>query len=102
MTRGPWHGSFQRRHHMRARFFRRAAIGIVTLLLLATLGAISLTSTVAARFGLGASVAPLSLLVLVFVAVVLVRSFFGGVRHFASPLGAVMDAADRVAEGDYG
>jgi len=32
----------------------------------------------------------------------MVTAIFGAMRPFASPLGAVMDAADRVSEGDYG
>ncbi len=97
-----WHGGSRQRHQrIRGRFFRRAAIGIVTLLLLATLGVVSVTSTLATRLGLNGSLAPLSLLVIVFVAMAIVRVFFATMRHFASPLGAVMDAADRVADGDY-
>jgi len=40
-------------------------------------------------------------MVLLFVAVAVVVLTFRGMRRIASPLHAVMDAADRVAEGDY-
>jgi signal transduction histidine kinase len=100
MHRGgrPWSGS-------RARFFRRMAFLALLLLLSGVLGAITLVSALAARFGIvAASPAGTAIVAggamlgaLCTAALILV----GGMRLFGGPLAAVMDAAARVAGGDY-
>jgi two-component system sensor histidine kinase BaeS len=86
---------------MRGRFFRRAVLLALVLVLPAIFGLASLISAAADRLGLGGSLRPLPVLVIVFVAAAVGRSLFGTMRHFVSPLGAVMEAADQVADGDY-
>jgi signal transduction histidine kinase len=56
----------------------------------------------AGRFGLAGWAAAIPGVFVLTAAGVVVTVMFGAMRRFASPLGAVMDAADRVAEGDYG
>jgi signal transduction histidine kinase len=84
----------------RARFFRRVGLAAVALLALAAWGILTVASTVAGRFGLRGA-APIVILFVAFAAAVGLLKIFGAMRQFASPLGAVMDAADRVAGGDY-
>jgi signal transduction histidine kinase len=57
---------------------------------------------IAGRFGLVGWVGAIPGLFVLAAAGVIVTVMIGAARRFASPLGAVMDAADRVAEGDYG
>ncbi len=86
---------------MRARFFRRMAIAASAVLVLAAFGLFGAVWTIAGRFGgvgwFGAA-APLIVLIGVFA---IAMAALGAMRGFAAPLGAVMDAADRVAEGNY-
>ena len=70
----------------RARFFRRVVVGLVALVAMAGLGG---------RTGVG--LAALAILAGTFVLAAVVVTVRGG----AGPLRAVMDAADRVADGDY-
>jgi two-component system OmpR family sensor kinase/two-component system sensor histidine kinase BaeS len=85
----------------RGRFFRRIAVAAVVLLVLAVSGMFAVASVVAGRFGLvGGAAAILGVFVLA-AAGIMASVMFGAMRRFASPLGAVMDAADRVADGDY-
>lgn len=84
---------------IRARFFGRIALAAAVVLMFALSGAFAVGSMIAGRFGDGALPAALFAVVFVFV---LLAAMFGAMRRFGSPLAAVMDAADRVAEGDYG
>jgi two-component system sensor histidine kinase BaeS len=94
----PWRTS-------RARFFKRIAIVAAVVLMAGVGGAIALAWTAAARFGIVAGSPAGALVVtggamlgaLLTAATILV----GGMRLLGRPLGAVMDAASRVAEGDY-
>ena len=89
------------KRHARARFFRRVVIGLVGLVIMAGLGLAAIGWLVAERAGLdgrtGVGLAALALLAGTFVLVAVVVTVRGG----AGPLRAVMDAADRVADGDY-
>jgi signal transduction histidine kinase len=87
--------------HGRRRFFRRIAFAAFALLLLGVAGASSLTWFAITRFGLSPWMVAIPVLVVVFVAMFVVRRAFGAFGHFTLPLNAVMEAADRVAEGDY-
>jgi signal transduction histidine kinase len=87
---------------MRRRFFRRIAFVVLGMLVLAASGILSAAWLTAQRFGgegwFGAMGGGFVLLVLGLV----LTAMFRAVRRFAMPLDEVMDAADRVAEGDYG
>jgi signal transduction histidine kinase len=101
----PWppkHGSFGMDRRARGRFFRRIAFGAVALLALAVSGMFAVAWLIAGRFGLVGWAAAIPWLVLLAAAGIMVTVIFGAMRRFAFPLGAVMDAADRVSEGDYG
>jgi signal transduction histidine kinase len=89
----------------RARLFRRLAI-LAMLVLLGGVGtAIALAGMVAARFGIvagspaGAIVVIAGAMLGAFCTAALILT--GGMRFFGRPLGDVMDAAARVADGDY-
>jgi len=83
--------------HTRARFFRLLALGAFLLLLTLSSGVYALTSLLTTRFGLGvwAIVIPVGLVFVV------AATALGGMRRLTWPLNAVMEAADRVAGGDY-
>jgi two-component system OmpR family sensor kinase/two-component system sensor histidine kinase BaeS len=87
--------------HARARFFRRVVVGFVGLVVMAGLGVAASGWLLAERVGLagplGAALGPLALLAGLFVIAAVVAIVRGG----TGPLRAVMDAADRVADGDY-
>jgi two-component system OmpR family sensor kinase/two-component system sensor histidine kinase BaeS len=97
----PRHVQFRLERHGRARFFRRIAVAAFMVLLLAVTGAFALAWIVTTRFGLAGWAAPIPVFVVVLAAAILLTRAVGAMRHLASPLGAVMEAADRVAEGDY-
>ncbi len=85
----------------RRRFFRRVVIGLAGLVAMAGLGVAALGWLLAERAGLGGStgvgLAALAILAGTFA----LAAVFVTVRGGAGPLRAVMDAADRVAGGDY-
>ena len=84
----------------RARFFRRVAIASIFVLALAILGFISVVRSLAgaaAPAGTTPTIVPFLLVIVGWVILLTVRK----ARGFASPLDAVMEAADRVADGDY-
>jgi signal transduction histidine kinase len=83
-------------------FFRRVAFGLVVLALLMTLSLLAAVWLITPRTGAGDGAAALGALVLLFVAVAVVLLLVRSMRRIGSPLHAVMDAADRVADGDYG
>jgi len=84
----------------RARFFRRAAVVAAVVLAFAIVGFVTAARSVAARAGApGPAPAVVALLLLFLFAVMMLT--LRKARGFALPLSAVMDAADRVAEGNY-
>jgi signal transduction histidine kinase len=85
----------------RARFFRRLAGAFALLFTLSVLGVSWAARVAAERFGPAGWPAALTTLAVLFAIVVALTLSFGAMRRFASPLGAVMEAADRVADGDY-
>jgi signal transduction histidine kinase len=89
------------RGHARARFFRRVAAALAALFLLALIGMFWAVRMAADRLGVARPHNAITVLFVLFGAAVVLRGMFSGMRRFASPLGAVMEAADRVAEGDY-
>jgi signal transduction histidine kinase len=101
----PWpprHGRFGIDRRMRGRFFRRIALAVLGMILVAASGILSAAWLIAQRFGgEGWFTAVAGGFVLLALGLVL-TSMFGAVRRFARPLDEVMEAADRVAEGDYG
>jgi len=89
----------------RARFFRRMAVLAIVVLLGGVATAIALVWTVAARFGIVAG-SPAGAIVVIAGAMLGALStaaliLTGGMRFFGRPLVDVMDAAARVADGDY-
>jgi signal transduction histidine kinase len=110
-ARPPWWPETEawppRRHalHRRRRFFRLFAIAAMIIVALSIYGVVSLAAMLAAAVGLitRPAVGGLSLLLVgigvgVAVAAAMVVSF---ARRVVLPIGAVMDAAERVAAGDY-
>jgi len=85
----------------RARFFRRIAFGVLAALGLFAVAAVAAVWLIAGRVGLTGWASPVLAMLVLFVAGAALIRMFGAMRRFASPLAAVMDAADRVAEGDY-
>jgi signal transduction histidine kinase len=86
----------------RAWFFRRLAFGVFALFLITISSMSAAAWLIAGRIGPADAAAALGLLVLLFGVGAVAVAVFGGMRRIATPLHAVMDAADRVAEGDYG
>jgi two-component system OmpR family sensor kinase/two-component system sensor histidine kinase BaeS len=87
--------------HARARFFRRAGIGAGLIAFLAIGGFITGAIWLGRAIGMPyerRGVMPLIVLAVVFL---IVRAALS-MRRFGSPLWDVMEAADRVADGDYG
>jgi signal transduction histidine kinase len=84
----------------RARFFRRMALAAAAFVLLLS-GIFALAWLAAARLPPSGWSALLSPVVVASAALLVLVVLFSGMRRVARPLGAVMDAADRVAEGDY-
>jgi len=80
-------------------FFRRVAFFAAFMLLLLITSMFAAGRFTAGQPGAALAVSTLLLLFGVMAVMVLVS---GSMRRFASPLHAVMDAADRVADGDYG
>jgi signal transduction histidine kinase len=101
-ARSRHHGEFVVNRRARAWFFRRLAFGAFALLLVTILSMFAAAWLMVGRIGPGPGVAALGLLVLLLAVAIVMVGVFGGMRRVASPLHAVMDAADRVAEGDYG
>jgi signal transduction histidine kinase len=97
----PRHGWAGMNRRTRARFFRRLVFGAVVLLLMIMTSTFAAAWLIAGRVGPAGASAALVVMLLLF-GVMAVIGLVSGRRRFASPLGAVMDAADRVAEGDYG
>jgi two-component system OmpR family sensor kinase/two-component system sensor histidine kinase BaeS len=83
-------------------FFRRVAFGLFALALIMILSLLAFVWLLAPRTGPGDGAAALGALVLLFMAVAVVLLVFRSMQRIGSPLHAVMDAADRVADGDYG
>jgi len=93
-----WRTCADARRRARRQFFRRAGFGGFVLMVMAFIGMMQMIASVSYRFGAAGwgGAFPLGLLVFVFAA-----AAFVAMRAIASPLGSVMDAADRVAAGDY-
>src|SRR5262245_47346834 len=100
----PWpprHGPFGSRRWGRSGFFHRGAFGMVIAMTLVMIATGFVARTVAGQFGFGRAAIPLAGLVVVFGAVAAIQVTFAVMRRFGSPLAEVMEAADRVAGGDY-
>jgi signal transduction histidine kinase len=100
----PWpprHRQFVTNRRARAWFFRRLAFAAVALFLITVSSMFAAAWLIAGRIGTAGGAAALGVLILVFCSVAVAVAVFGGMRRIGSPLHAVMDAADRVAGGDY-
>jgi signal transduction histidine kinase len=85
----------------RAQFFRRLAIMAAFALVLAMTGITAVAWTVATRLGLPPWGGSVALMAIAVVAMLGMGRAFGAMRQVATPLAEVMEAADRVAGGDY-
>jgi signal transduction histidine kinase len=104
---GPWppRGQAPQRRAGRARFVRRAAAVALLVLMLSVSGAVALVWLAATRLGLVAPAGPRTAAIL-FVGgmsglLLAVFALVSITRRVAMPLGGVMDAAERVAAGNY-
>jgi two-component system OmpR family sensor kinase/two-component system sensor histidine kinase BaeS len=96
----PW----QRGRGGRGRFFRRIAVVAFTVTLLGIYGLLALLWTASVKLGLldpSTQVAMPALLGAALLTALILAQFIRFGRRFGFPLGAVMEAADRVAGGDY-
>ena len=84
----------------RAIFFRRIAVVAAIVFAFAIVGFVTAARSVAARAGAPGPAPAVVALLLMFLFGVMMLTLRKA-RSFASPLSAVMDAADRVAEGNY-
>src|SRR5581483_4007323 len=97
--RPPW-PAYGRGHAMRARFFRRFAAIALVVLICAAVGFATLVSLVLSRVGVGAA-PPTAVLFTIAAAVdVPILLMVAVVQRVGAPLGVVMEAADRVADGN--
>jgi signal transduction histidine kinase len=101
----PPHDAARRGYVTRLRFFRRFVWIAASVLLCALFGVATLVWLAASRAGIVSSpypVAPLLLMTTAVGAVTAVIALVGMLRRVGGPLASVMEAADRVAAGDYG
>jgi two-component system, OmpR family, sensor histidine kinase BaeS len=94
----PVRGSRRWRAH-RARFLQRALVGLSFLLFLVTLGAQQLLSWIFGGFPLPSRMPPIAGAFAVAIVIFGFVSF--AMRRFGLPMGDIVGAANRVAEGDY-
>lgn len=88
--------------HGRARYFRRAGVAAFLILALSVWGFASLVRLAAQHFGLTPVSAETAGFILIGVWIAAMSMLLGmGGRRFVRPLRDIMDAADRVAGGDY-
>jgi signal transduction histidine kinase len=102
--RGRWypHGRGAGTHHAaRGKMFRVFAVAAFVLVTLALCGIVSLAWLLTARLGLEGWRGLVAVMISVAVVLLGAARAFWAMRRVASPLGAVMDAAESVAEGDY-
>jgi signal transduction histidine kinase len=101
-THRGWRGErFHTEHPLRVRMFRRIAVAAFLLLVLALSGVSTLTWHLAHRLGLPQTAASIGTALAIFVAALTALRLLRAMRRFGMPLGAVMDAASSVADGDY-
>jgi len=104
----PWTADerFRRQYQTRVRFFRRLAVVAAFMMFCAVAGVVAMAWLAVRITGIGAvspSLLPLALLAVLFLGGIAVLAVAGRtVRRVVTPLGAVMDAAERVSGGDYG
>src|SRR5262245_53926868 len=89
--------------HHRRRFMRRIGCLFALLLMLSVVGAVTLVSMLLGRGPADGSRLGVSLaIVLVPLAVVLFLALFAGaMRRFGFPLGDIVEASERVGQGDF-
>jgi signal transduction histidine kinase len=96
------HGHFVAIRRRRAWYFRRLAFIAVMLLLLIITTMFAAGWLFAGGGGRAGAAAALVTMLLLFGVLAVMVLVSGSMRRFGSPLHTVMDAADRVAAGDYG
>jgi signal transduction histidine kinase len=85
----------------RVRFFRRIAVALSGFFVLAVSGIAMAVWLIAQRVGAPGWATVLAAAFVLLAAGTAVITMFRAMRRFASPFGEVMEAADRVADGDY-
>lgn len=95
------HRPFHADARARALFFRRLVVAGVAVVLLTLTAMLAAGWLLAGRLGLTGWNAVLPAITALAVTVAVMTAAFGAMRRFGSSLGAVMEAADRVADGDY-
>jgi len=102
--RGQWHPHDRHgggRHPARGKMFRLFAVAALVLVFLAITGIVSLAWMVSSRLGVHGWPALVAVLIPVALVAFGAARAFWVMRRVASPLGAVMEAAENVARGDY-
>jgi signal transduction histidine kinase len=99
----PWPPSDRRQiwRHGRARFVRRIAVLFAVLLFLSVLGVASLISSIAGTASGVSARQRSSSAIAVVSGVALFGLLFLATRRFGAPLGGIVEAANRVADGDF-
>src|SRR5262249_23789674 len=99
----PWPPASRERmwRHGRVRFVRRVALVFATLLFFSAFGIASLVSILAGGRGLGGGSAPLSPVAVAVAAGVALLGLLLIVRRIGIPFGGIVEAANRVADGDF-
>jgi signal transduction histidine kinase len=99
---GPWSPPhrFATSARARARFFRRIAAGVISLIAFGVIGLVALAWAIADRVGAGGWTAAVPVAFVVLVGAFALVAVLISVRG-VGPLREVMDAADRVSGGDY-
>ena len=107
-TGEPWpppHHRFGMHYHDRkydrARFFRRVALAVFAFAGLSIAVVVGMVAIITGRLGLTGWTAGVPAIAVAAIAGLILVAMFGAARRFGSPLREVMDAADRVADGDY-
>ncbi len=100
----PWHARgerFRAQYPQRVRMFRRFAIAVAVLLLLGLSGVSAIAWFAAGKLGPQGAWTPAAAVLVILLAGAVAARVIRAWRGFTAPLGAVMDAAASVADGDY-
>jgi signal transduction histidine kinase len=87
--------------HGRARFVRRMAVAFAAVLFLSGLGAATLLSMLLRGYPIGAATLRLGPIAVIVAGFLVLMAVFAGVRRIGVPLSGIVEAANRVADGDY-
>lgn len=97
----PWPPRDGPAYYARRRFFRRALLGASGSIVVVFAAMFAVSWLMVEQFVAPGWTAPMSAMAVLFAAFAVLVRFAGAARRFVSPLNDVMEAADRVAAGDY-